>query len=286
MPDDIRSADIRSAPTAEYWTQFNAKWTGLLSYRYLGRRDAVLDEGVAHDSMPLRSDMRNPVGGVTAAPLCIAAPESGGMNDDLYVPNPVTASMQILDDARDVRQVEIRPETIHVGRRMGFSRSLIVDAANPARIIALSQGMGVSLGSPPPGFQAVDNPPIELEDSPSLPPLHQVFGARRGDSGVWELPPLRPELASPDSALHLGPIHVTLEAAATDLAVATAGTDRLQIENWQVMFVSRGKVGPFVVSGDSTVGSLGTVGCRVTLVDDGNEHRVVAVGSATFRPVD
>jgi hypothetical protein len=278
MPDDIRDA-----PVDEYWNRFQQRWTGLLSYRYLGKSNATLDRG-GGETMRLRHDMRNPVGGIMAAPLCIASPESGGMADDAYVPNPVIASLHIFDDARDVREIEVRRDVIRTGRRMGFSRSQIVDAAHPSRVVAMSEGMGVSLGQPPPGFEPVDNPPITVEDSPSLPPLHVVFGARRRPDGAWELPELSDELSSPDAALHLGPIHVVLEAAAIELASREAGTDSLQIEDWHVMFVARGKVGPFRVGGEAVSGGLGRVACRLSLHDEGNGDRVVTTASAAYRP--
>jgi hypothetical protein len=278
MPDDIRDA-----PVDEYWDRFEQRWTGLLSYRYVGKSDATLDRG-GGETMRLRHDMRNPAGGIMAAPLCIASPESGGMADDAYVPNPVIASLHILDDARDVGEIEVRRDVIRRGRRMGFSRSQVVDATDPARVVALSEGMGVSLGQPPPGFEPVDNPAITIEDSPSLPPLHVVFGARRRPDGGWELPELSDELSSPDAALHLGPIHVVLEAAAMELASREAGTDALQIEDWHVMFVARGKVGPFRVGGRAVSGGLGRIACRLSLHDEGNGDRVVTAASATFRP--
>ena len=139
------------------------------------------------------------------APLCIFSPESGGMNDDEYVPNPVIASMQILDEAHGVQKLRSFPEVVRLGRQMGFSRTLIVDDDNRARVIAISEGMGVSLGGTPGHYEKIDNPSIAIEDSPELPPLHEVFGAYRSDDGVWRLPPLSLEMASPDAALHLGP---------------------------------------------------------------------------------
>jgi hypothetical protein len=278
MPDDIRDA-----PVGEYWDRFERRWTGLLSYRYLGRTSAALDRD-GGETMRLRHDMRNPSGGVMAAPLCIASPESGGMADDAYVPNPVIASLHILDDAHDVEEIEVRREVIRIGRRMGFSRSQIVDTADPERVIALSEGMGVSLGEPPPGFEPVDNPPIAVEDSADLPPLHVAFGARRRSDGAWELPELSDELSSPDAALHLGPIHVVLEAAAMELASREAATAALQIEDWHVMFVARGTVGPFRVAGEAISGRQGRVACRLSLRDVGNGDRVVTSASAAFRP--
>jgi hypothetical protein len=278
MPDDIRDG-----PVDGYWNRFERRWTGLLSYRYLGKSSRALDRG-GREKMRLRHDMRNPAGGIMAAPLCIASPESGGMADDAFVPNPVIASLHILDDARGVGEIEVRREVIRIGRRMGFSRSRILDAANPERVIALAEGMGVSLGKPPPGFEPVENPPLAIEDSEELPPLHVAFGARRRPDGTWGLPELSDELASPDAALHLGPIHVVLEAAATELAGGEAGTEALQVEDWHVMFVARGKVGPFRVGGEAAGGGRGRVGCRLSLHDEGNGDRVVATASAAFRP--
>lgn len=276
--------DIRDVPAEEYWEHFETMWTSLLTYRYLGRRSTSMDKDAGdRDTMVLRHDMRNPAGGIMAAPLCIASPESGGMADDLYVPNPVIASMQILDDAKDVREVEVRRQVLHIGRQMGFSRAEIIDVDHPERVIALSEGMGVSLGSTPGGYELVDNPPIEVVDSPDLPPLHAVFGAVRRDDGAWTLPELSSEMSSPDAALHLGPIHVVFEAAATELASERAGTDALQVQDWHVMFVARGKVGPFRVDGQAMDGGSGRIGCRLTLVDEGNEGRVVTAGSAVFR---
>ena len=62
---------------------------------------------------------------------------------------------------------------------MGFSRSRIVDASDPQRLIATSTGTGVSLGAVPEEFEEVDNPPMDVVDSPDLPPLWAVVGAAR-----------------------------------------------------------------------------------------------------------
>jgi hypothetical protein len=279
-----RPVDIRETGAEDYWQTFEHKWTSLLTYRYLGKRTPGLDVGVDSVTMPLRHDMRNATGGIMAAPLCIASPESGGMADDLYVPNPVIASMQILDDARDVRTIAVLPETIKIGRSMGFSRSRVVDADDHSRLIALSEGMGVSLGGTPGSYEQVENPPIDVVDSPDLPPLHEVFGASRREPGVWQLGELVEELASPDAALHLGPQHVVLETAAAELAAQHAGTADLQIESWHVMFVARGKIGPFRASGEAFPGRDGRVASSVSLFDEGNGDRIVTSAAAVFRP--
>jgi hypothetical protein len=275
--------DIRESAPVDYWNRFESKWTNLLTYRYLGRTHPVLDRGATRQTMPLRHDMRNSVGGVMAAPLCISSPEGGGMADDEYVPNPLSQSIMILDDAKDVSQVDGIQTTIRLGRTTGFSRSRIVDSNNPDRLIAISEGICVSLGGTPPGFEAVENPMIEIADSPDLPPLHRVFGARRRDDGHWILPELAGEMASPDAALHLGPIQIVLETAANELASDRAGTDALQIESWDVMYVARGKTGPFRVDAEAVLGSERRVGVQLTLHDEGNGDRAVTAAQGSYR---
>ena len=168
---DEKPVDIRTVSQDEYWKVFEKRWTSLLSYRYIGRVDDELDADTSGvGSMALRHDMRNLVGGVMAAPLCIFSPEAGGMNDNRQVPNPVIQSLHILDDARGVKRVRSVRDTIRLGRQMGFSRSMIVDEDNPSRVISISEGMGVQIGMPPGDYQPVDNPHIQVEDSPDLPP--------------------------------------------------------------------------------------------------------------------
>jgi hypothetical protein len=275
----VMAEDLTRTAADRFWSRFQTMLgeEGLLTYRYLGRRTRALHD-VAHDSMKLRRDMRNAAGGVLAAPLAIATAEAGGRTDRDSVPAPVTYALQILDDARDVQEILVRPTVIHVGRTLGFSQSEVVDAAHPERVIALSWGSGVKLADAPPGFAPVDPGP-ELEDSPALPPLAEVFGARRREPGVWELPVLGPRLASTSGTLHLGPMHVAFEAAALDLA----GGDRLQAEAGNVLFVAPGRAGPFLVSGTARAGSLGRIACDLSLRDAGNGDRLVAKCFAVFR---
>jgi hypothetical protein len=279
--------DIRETSDEQYWEDLRTRWTSLLSYRYIGRSHGSLNAGPVDNTVTLRHDMRNAAGGIMVAPLCIAAPESGGFSDSFAVPNPVIQSTQILDAARGVRRIEVvQSEVLKTGQRMGFSRSKIVDADHPDRVIALTEGAGISLGSVPGGFAQMEEEKIIVVDSPDLPPLYKVFGANKRDDGHWALGELRVEMASPDAALHLGPQHILLEVAATDLAAELAGTDQLQVESWHVMFLARGKVGPFRVDGRASAGASGRVGVQMTLHDEGNGDRAITSGSAVFQRVD
>ena len=272
--------DIREGPTEEYWDRLRQMMgpDGLITYWYLGR---AFNQAVDPDTVRLRRDMRNTTGGIMAAPLAIAAPETGGWRDREAVPAPVTYGLHIIDDARDVAEIRVSRGTVRRGGKMGFSRSVITDAADSSRLIAVTTGVGVKLADAPPSFRPVDLP-AEMPDTADLPALHVVFGAQRNSDG-WRLPALTSRLASTSASLHLGPIHVVFEAAAMELAAELTGTDTVQVEDWDVHFVSPGRAGPFLVLADGWPGLGGRVVVRFTLIDEGRDGAVVAAGAAAFR---
>jgi hypothetical protein len=270
-----------------YRDELYRRWTGLLSYRYIGRNHSSMNVGDSDDTVVIRRDMRNEAGGIMVAPLAIASPE-GCQTDMVAVPNPVIASVQIVDPGYDVKKVEIVGSgNVHQGRMMGYGRCKIVDADNPDRVIAFNEGQGAIIGVPPEGLGKMDVSGTELviEDSADLPPLWQAFGASKRADHRWQLPALSEELASPDAALHIGPQHVVLETAAIDLAAAAVGTRKLQVVSWHVMFMSRGKVGPFRVDGTAHPGGSGKVGVRMLLHDEGNADKAVTSAAALFETV-
>jgi hypothetical protein len=284
MLRDIR--ELAGDPEA-YAEELKRRWTGLLSYRYIGRNHGAMNTGLIDNTVKLRHDFRNPAGGLLVSPLSLSAPEGATKSDLEAVPNPVVHCCHILDDARDVKRIEIiQSEALKEGARMNYSRSKIVDADNHDRIIAFTEGQGVSIGRPPEGLQKTPENKIEIVDSPDLPPLWKVFGASKRGDGKWVLPELSLEMASPDAALHLGPQHIVLETAANDLAAELVGTDRLQMQTWHVMFMARGKRGPFRVEGQAVRGTGGQVGVRLLLIDEGDDERSVTCASAMLRVVD
>ncbi|BBZ02692.1 hypothetical protein MCHIJ_21290 [Mycolicibacterium chitae] len=280
MPRDIR--ELADDPAA-YAAELRSRWGGLLSYRYIGRTYDSMDLGPTDNTVTVRHDMRDPAGGLLLAVLGIASPEGGGMSDLEAVPNPVVHSCQVLDPGTDVTRFEVRGETLKQGRQLGYSRSLLVDALRPERVLAVTEGQGISLGIPPKGLQKMPVDPIVVVDSPELPPLWQVFGGARRPDGHWALPELAAEVASPDAALHIGPQFVILETAARDAAAATAGTDRLAAVSSHVMFMARGKVGPFRAEAQATAGRSAVL-ARVLLYDEGNDDRAITVASYQFAP--
>jgi hypothetical protein len=280
MVRDIREL---TADQAAYAAELRRRWGGLLSYRYIGRRYASMDVGPIDDTVTLRHDMRNATGGVLLAVLGIASPEGGGMSDLEAVPNPVIHSCQVLDPARDVRRIEVRTEVLKRGRQMSYSRSRIVDADRPERVLALTEGQGVAIGVPPGGLEKMDTQVIDVVDAPDLPPLWQVLGGHRRDDGTYEIAELVEELASPDAALHLGPQFAVMEQAALARAARMTGTDRLQGVASHVMFLARGKTGPFRIETDGAPGAGGAAGVRVMVYDEGAGDRAITAASYLFR---
>jgi acyl-coenzyme A thioesterase PaaI-like protein len=281
VPRDIR--ELHDDPEA-YAAELRSRWGGLLSYRYIGRTWSQMDLGPTDNTVKVRRDMRSPSGSILLAVLGIAAPEGGGMSDLEAVPNPVIHSCQVLDPGRDVRRFEVVSEVLKQGRQMSYSRSRTVDADQPGRVLALTQGQGISLGTPPDGLGKMPVDPIVIEDGPDLPPLWQVFGATRRVDGHWVLPVLSSEVASPDAALHLGPQFVLLETAAIDLTVEAIGTDQVEAVSSHVMFLARGKVGPFRADAEPITGLDGTTAVRIVLHDEGDGDRAVTAASYQFRP--
>ena len=277
---DIR--ELKDDPEA-YQEELKRRWTGLLSYRYIGRNHGSMNTGPEDNTVALRRDMRNAAGGLLVAPLSISSPEGNVGADLVTVPNPVIHSCQILDAAHDVQRIEVlQSEVLHSGTRMGYSRSKIVDADNHDRVVAFTEGQGARIGMVPEGLQKMEENKLEIVDSPDLPPLWVAFGAEKRRDGHWSLPELSVELASPDAALHIGPQHVVLEAAAVDLAADLAGSRRLQVRGWHVMFLARGKAGPFRVDGTAYDAPGGLVGVRMLIHDEGNGGRAITSGSAVL----
>lgn len=276
--------DIRTMSAEEHWAHFARSWKALRTYTYLGKGSPHMDLGVTEEAMPLRCDMRNASGGIMAAPLCILAPEPY-WRDDECVPAPVSMSYEIVDPAHDVTRLLVKREVIQVGRTMGFSRSRIVDYHDRGRVIAISTGSGVSLGDVPAGFEPVDNPVEDIADSPDLPPLRDVFGVKPHGSGAVAIEKVTPAIASPHSALHLGPINIALEAAMTDELERVAGTDAFQVESYAVLMVKPGYAGPFVATAKVVNPDGERVALEAVMIDAGAGDRVIATANAAFRRV-
>jgi hypothetical protein len=68
-----------------------------------------------------------------------------------------------------------------------------------------------------------------------------------------------------------------------EMTEAVAGTDRIQGVSSHVMFMARGKSGPFRVEPEPMLGADGTIAVRTVMYDEGACDRITTVGSYLFR---
>ncbi len=95
------------------------------------------------------------------------------------MPNPVIHSCQILDPGRDVHRIEMVSEDLKRGDRWATAGRRSSTPTGLDRVLALTQGQGISIGKPPEGLEKMEANPLEVVDSLDLPPLWQVFGGHR-----------------------------------------------------------------------------------------------------------
>lgn len=280
MIRDIR--DLAGDPAA-YAAELQRRWGGLLSYRYIGRHHASMNVGPVDETVSVRHDMRDDGGGILLSVFGIASPEGGLVSDLEAVPNPVVHSCQVLDPGYGVSRFEVRTEDLKRGQRMSYSRSLIVDADHPSRVLAMTEGQGISLGVPPDGLEKMTVEPLQVVDSPGLPPLWQVFGGSQVDTDTWMLPALTAEVASPDAALHVGPQFVMTETAARSSAAHMVGSTALFGVSSHTMFLARAKTGPFTFVAEPLAACDRSVGARTRVYDEGADGKLVTVATHVFR---
>ena len=104
----------------------------------------------------------------------------------------------------------------------------------------------------PEGLEKMPPRPLDIVDSPDLPPLWQAFGALRRSDGHWAMPELRGNLASPDVALHIGPQHVLLETAAIE-----AGANEVEpLTHEQEDGIPKGAAGAKFICGRTDTGTV------------------------------
>ncbi|MGH3967236.1 MAG: hypothetical protein ACRDTV_03735, partial [Mycobacterium sp.] len=64
MSDQLRDIRDLANDTDAYRDELYRRWTGLLSYRYIGRNHSSMNAGETDDTVTIRRDMRNEAGGL------------------------------------------------------------------------------------------------------------------------------------------------------------------------------------------------------------------------------
>jgi hypothetical protein len=261
------------------WTDAMAD---LVSYRYVGCSSVLQDRTHAEGHMRIRRDLRAGAG-LRAAPLAIAALDTAGINIDRFHHLALTRiDVHLFDDGDGVEAVRVSGRVLREARTQVFTEATIEDHGDPSRVIGFATADWAVLAPTPEGFVYTDPGP-GVPDSPDLPPLTEAYDAHPDTDGGFVIAGLSPRVGS--DTLHHGPILVSLEAAALEVADAHAGNDALRIDHFATRLVKAGRVGPFVARAEVTATRDDTVACRAELRDEGAEGQVLAVALLRARLV-
>jgi acyl-coenzyme A thioesterase PaaI-like protein len=219
------------------WSQTVAE---LMSYRYLGCRSVLGDGYEARGEMPLRSDMRHE-GSPLAAPVAIAMLDTAGIAIDRHWQLALThIDVHLRGTASGVARLGVLGSMTRQARTQVFTEATFFDAHRPDVIVGIGTADWSVIEATPSGFEYIDPGP-GVEDTGDLPPLAAAYDARPRTGGGLVIDELTPRLGG--FVLHHGPILVTLEAAALEVA-----GDGARVEDLSVRIVKAGKQGPFVAT--------------------------------------
>ena len=216
------------------WTETVAE---LMSYRYLGCRSVLGDGFEARGEMTLRSDMRHE-GSVLAAPIAIAMLDTAGIAVDRHWQLALThIDIHLAGAASGVARLGVLGSMTRQARSQVFTEATFVDADHPEVVLGFGTADWAVIESTPSGFEYIDPGP-GMEDNGDLPALATAYDAKPRPGGGLVIDELTPRLGG--LVLHHGPIMVTLEAAAVEVAGVGA-----RVESLSVRIVKAGKRGPF-----------------------------------------
>lgn len=120
-----------------------------------------------------------------------------------------------------------------------------------------------------------------VADSPRLPPLFEAYGAQRHPGRGFVIECLSPCIGT--DVMHLGPILVSLEAAAIEAARSHAGSDSPRVQTAGNRLVRAARRGPFVSTAEVIAVTGDTLVCRAEVRDEGADNCVVAVALMRIR---
>ncbi len=205
------------------WSQTVAE---LMSYRYLGCRSVLGDGFEARGEMTLRSDMRH-AGSPLAAPVAIAMLDTAGIAIDRHWQLALThVDVHLRGTASGVSTLGVLGAMTRHARSQVFTEATFVDAERPDVVLGFGTADWAVIDPTPSGFEYIDPGP-GVEDTADLPPLATAYDAKPREGGGLVIDELTPRLGG--VLLHHGPILVSLEAAALDVAGAGARVEELSV---------------------------------------------------------
>jgi acyl-coenzyme A thioesterase PaaI-like protein len=245
----------------------------LMSYRYLGCRSVLEDGFNARGTMALRGDMRHE-DSLLAAPVAIAMLDTAGIAVDRHWQLALThVDIHLPGGNSDAAKLGVRGSMTRQAHTQVFTEATFIDSDRPETALGFGTADWAVIDSTPSGFEYIDPGP-GVEDTGNLPPLATAYDAQPLSGGGFVIDELTPRLGG--LVLHHGPILVTLEAAALELAGAGA-----RVEQLSVRIVKAGKRGPFLARATILTETAEAVLIRADMNEGDDQASLIA--TATLR---
>ncbi len=249
-------------------------------YSHIGVSSRSAGEGAASGGLALRDDLRSPAG-LLAAPLIVMVLDSvASATLSIASAVPTRVDVEVFDEAADVSALRVDGRVRRSGRSQIFYDCRIVDADDPRRLVAYGSVTMAVTGPPVAQYagHTRDGAGPQLDGRP----LTEVFDGRAIEDGRYEIAPLTSRTGF--GRLHAEAITVMAEAAATDLLRAKLGPPEVRTERLEAHLLG-GRRGPFPVTAEVLAVDGDRATCRIEIIDNGADSRLVSLVVGRFRVV-
>ena len=253
-------------------------------YDHLGVRSTRIDDESAETHMPINDDVRVS-GGLRAAPLGLAFEQGvASYMFDRVMAMPAQISLHIRDRGEGVKSIRSETHVIRWGRTLVTTDGQIRDVDCPSRLIAYGSIAWVVIGDPPDRSGRGGMTPSPYEEA-GVDVIGAVGITPLDDGSGCRVERITPQTAGPGGILHAGMFQLLSEEAALVAAASATGASKLMAVDCTYNLLQPGKIGPFVAVAEVLCGAEEGVDTKVTVRDEGNDDRVLAVSFVRVRPL-
>lgn len=270
----------------------NDLFTKMHVWTYLGATNRSIDAETAQCRIPIRPDMCYEHG-LRAAIIgssiefgtirCVS--DAGGIVVDL--------SYHVRDNAK-VSEAIVEGRLVRRGRSTSVTEGRVLDAADGRTIGYGTVSWVVPPAASPAAGQSASEPfrPDFSGSTPApgtpLPDLLAAMGVYRLPGSIdYQIDQVRPEIAGGDwRSLHATVQQVMVDGSSMAAAAERLGTEAVATRDVTLRMVTAGRVGPFVTEATVLHHTARDATCRVAIVDQGAEAKVIAIASVRVERLD
>ena len=253
-------------------------------YDHLGVRSTRIDDESAETHMPISDDVRV-FGGLRAAPLGLAFEQGvATYMFDRVTAVPVQITLHLRDRGEGVEGIRSETHVVRWGRTLVTTDGQIRDVDDPSRLIAHGSIVWAVVGDPPDRSDWNMMTPSPYEEA-GVDVIAAVGIAPLADGRGCRVEGITPQTSGPGGILHAGVLQLLSEESALVAAASATGASRLAAVDCTYNLLQPGKTGPFVATAEVLcIGDEG-VDTKVSVRDEGNADRILAVSFVRVRPL-